>query len=81
MKIADTIKRHMGLFNTVLLAQHHKVVALDIIAEKVTLIIQHNSPIVDAKKEGFLGSLRRNNLAKVYLKIKKCDLFEIGIYL
>ena len=81
MKIADTSKGHVRLFSTVLLKQHHEVVALDIIAEKVTLTNQRKSPIVDAKNGDFLGSLRSNDLAKGYLKIKNFDLFETGIYL
>lgn len=44
----------MGLSNAVLLAQHNKVMALDISEEKVTLINQGISPIIDNELEDYL---------------------------
>lgn len=49
MKIAVGVTGYVGLSNAVLLAQHHEVVVLDIIPEKVVLIHQCKSPIVDAE--------------------------------
>ncbi len=45
----------MGLSNAVLLAQHHEVVALDIIAEKVDMLNRKESPIEDLEIEGYLA--------------------------
>lgn len=45
---------YVGLSNAVLLAQHHNVIALDVIEEKVTLINQGISPIADPEIEAYL---------------------------
>jgi len=60
MKIAVAGAGYVGLSNAVLLAQHHEVVALDIIPEKVELINQRKSPIVDAEIEDFLANRELN---------------------
>lgn len=45
---------YVGLSNAVLLAQHHKVYAVDILKEKVDLINSGRSPIVDPEIEAYL---------------------------
>ncbi|KXO13752.1 UDP-glucose dehydrogenase [Moritella sp. JT01] len=47
---------YVGLSNAVLLAQHNRVIALDIIAEKVNLINAKKSPISDNEIEDFLAN-------------------------
>lgn len=46
---------YVGLSNAILLAQHHKVYAVDIMPEKVELINQKKSPIIDKEIEEYLA--------------------------
>ena len=56
MKIAIAGTGYVGLSNAMLLAQHNEVIAVDIIKEKVDLLNQKKSPIVDVEIEDFLAN-------------------------
>ena len=60
MKIAIAGTGYVGLSNAVLLAQHNKVMAVDIIQHKVDLINDRMSPIADAEIEDFLANKELN---------------------
>jgi UDPglucose 6-dehydrogenase len=60
MKLAVIGTGYVGLSNAVLFSQHHEVVALDVIKEKVDMINNRKSPIVDAELEDYLASNHLN---------------------
>ena len=63
MKIAVAGTGYVGLSIAVLLAQHHQVMAVDIIPEKVELINQRKSPIQDDYIEKYLAEKELNLVA------------------
>lgn len=56
MKIAVAGTGYVGLSNAILLAQHNEVYAVDIIHEKVEMINNKKSPIVDKEIEDYLAN-------------------------
>ena len=63
MKIAIAGTGYVGLSNAVLLAQYNEVVAVDIIQEKVEMINDRVSPIVDKEIEDYLTNKELNLVA------------------
>ena len=60
MKIAVAGTGYVGLSIATLLSQHHQVTAVDIIPEKVELINQRKSPIIDKEIEEYLATKELN---------------------
>jgi UDPglucose 6-dehydrogenase len=60
MKIAVVGTGYVGLSNGILLAQHHEVVALDIIQERVDRLNQKQSPLEDSELQDYLKNHKLN---------------------
>ena len=60
MKIAVFGLGYVGMSNAVLLAQHNDVVAVDISEERVALVNDRKSPIIDTELEQFLSERELN---------------------
>jgi UDPglucose 6-dehydrogenase len=60
MKITVAGAGYVGLSNAILLAQHNEVITVDIISEKVDMINNKKSPIVDNEIEEYLTNKELN---------------------
>lgn len=65
MKIAVAGIGYVGLSNAVLLAQHHEVTAVDVFQEKVDMINNKKSPIIDKEIEEYLANKELNLTATI----------------
>jgi len=70
----------VGLSNAILLAQHNEVIALDIIQEKVDMVNNKKSPIIDKEIEKYLESKELNLIATTdnYLAFKDAEYVVIS---
>lgn len=80
MKITIAGTGYVGLSNAVLLAQHNEVIALDIIQEKVDMINNRKSPIIDNEIEEYLATKELNLTATTdnYKAYKDADYIIIS---
>lgn len=79
-KIAIAGTGYVGLSNAILLAQNNKVVAVDIIEEKVNMINDRQSPIVDREIQEYLSTKKLNLIATTdsYKAYKEVDFVIIS---
>lgn len=76
MRISIIGTGYVGLSNAVLLAQHHQVIALDVVPEKVEQINQRQSPIADKELEDYLA----NKPLKLRATLDKFEAYESADY-
>ena len=65
MKITVVGIGYVGLSNAILLAQHNEVIAIDVSRDKVQMINERKSPIVDAEIEEYLANRELNLMATI----------------
>lgn len=63
MKVTVAGAGYVGLSNAILLAQHNEVTVVDIVEEKVKMINNRKSPIIDAEIEKYLTTYDLNLVA------------------
>lgn len=75
MKITVVGAGYVGLSNAILLAQHNEVIAVDVIQEKVDMINNRQSPIIDSEIEDYLTNKKLNLTATTdnYLAYKDAE--------
>jgi len=75
MKIAVAGAGYVGLSNAVLLAQHNEVIVVDVLQEKVDMINNRKSPIIDMEIEDYLSNKELNLTATTdnYLAYKDAE--------
>ncbi|MFA9396906.1 MAG: nucleotide sugar dehydrogenase [Clostridiaceae bacterium] len=80
MKITIAGIGYVGLSNAILLAQHNEVIALDVIKEKVDMINDRKSPIVDKEIEEYLRDkdLNLTAITDVYHAYENADFVIIA---
>jgi UDPglucose 6-dehydrogenase len=80
MKIAVVGTGYVGLSNAMLLAQKNKVIALDINKEKIALLCERKSPIVDVEISNFLQNKQLNFTATTdkYLALTEAEFVIIA---
>jgi UDPglucose 6-dehydrogenase len=76
MKIAVIGTGYVGLSNAVLLSQHHEVVALDVMKDKVEKINNKISPIVDEELEKYMSS----NSLNLKATLDKAETYRDAIF-
>ncbi|MFP3711636.1 UDP-glucose 6-dehydrogenase, partial [Paraburkholderia sp. SIMBA_009] len=67
---------YVGLSNAILFAQHHDVVALDVVPEKVAMINSGKSPIADPEIEDYL----KNRQLRLRATLDKKEAYEGASY-
>ena len=65
MKIAVAGTGYVGLSNAILLAQNHQVTAVDVVPEKVEMINNKKSPVIDKEIMEYLETKELNLVATV----------------
>ena len=76
MKITIVGTGYVGISNAILLAQHNEVMALDIDVNRVNLINQKQSPIIDVEVSDYLENKSLNLTATIDKHFGKLSFFN-----